>query len=74
MRKINMEEVKQAIWEIPKGKSPRPDGFIMEFYQSCWSVIKNEVSEVVEDSRKIKKVLPAFNVTFLTLIPKEDKV
>jgi hypothetical protein len=37
-------------------------------------VIKNEVLEVVEDSRKFQKVLPALNATFLTLIPKEDKV
>jgi hypothetical protein len=74
MRPVTMEEVEQVIWEMPKGKSPGPDGFTVDFYQACWLVIKNEVWEVVEDSRKYKKFLPAFNATFLTLIPKEDKV
>jgi hypothetical protein len=60
--------------EIPKGKSPGPDGFTTEFFHACWSVIKQDVWEAVEDSRKFLKVLPAFNSTFLTLIPKEDKV
>jgi hypothetical protein len=40
---------------------------------SLLAVIKNEVWEAVEDSRKFKKFLPAFNATFLTLIPKEEK-
>jgi len=71
MRKITMEEVEQAIWEMPKGKSASPDGFIMDFYQACWMVIKNEDLEVVEDSQKL---LTTLNSTFLTLIPKEYKV
>jgi len=40
---VTMEEVEKMIWEMPKGKSPRLDGFTVEFYQSCWKVIKNEV-------------------------------
>jgi hypothetical protein len=71
MRQITMEGVEQAIWEMPKVKSPGPNGFTMDLYQACWPVIKNEVLEVVEDSHKFKKVLPSLNATFLTLIPKE---
>jgi hypothetical protein len=74
MREISLEEVEQEIMEIPKGKSPGPDGFTTEFFHACWSVIKHDVWEAVEDSRKFLKVLPSFNSTFLTLIPKEDKV
>lgn len=38
-------------------------------------MIKQDVWEgVIEDSRKYLTVLPTLNSTFLTLIPKEDKV
>jgi hypothetical protein len=59
---------------IPKGKSPGPDGFTTDFFHVCWSVIKQDVWEAMEDSNKFLKFLPALNYTFLTLIPKEDKV
>jgi hypothetical protein len=60
--------------EMPKGKSLGPDGFTTEFVHACWYVIKQDIWEAIEDSRKFLKVLPAFNSTFLTLIPKEEKV
>jgi hypothetical protein len=71
MRKISIEEVKQFVVEMDKGKSPSPDGFTIEFFHACWSLIKQYVLEVVEDSKKFLKVLSApFNSTLLTLIPK----
>jgi len=59
---------------MSKGKSLGPNRFTVDFYQVCFSVIKSEDWEAVEDFRKFKKVLLAFNRTFLTLIPKEEKV
>jgi hypothetical protein len=35
-------------------------------------MIREEVWELIEDSHKSGQVLPALNVTFLTLIPKEE--
>jgi hypothetical protein len=37
-------------------------------------MIKEEVWQVVEESRTSGQVLSAFNATFLTLIPKEERV
>ena len=54
------------------GKSLGPDGFITNFFQNFWDLIKGKVWEIVENSRRDKGVLRAFNSTFLTLIPKED--
>lgn len=72
MRTITMEEVGQAVMEMPAGKSPGPDGFTTDFFHSCWPIIKQEVWELVEDTRRTSGVLSAFNSAFLTLIPKED--
>lgn len=55
------------------GKSRGPDGFTTDFFQYCWEIIKLDVWEVVESSRKSRSILLAINSTFLTLIPKTDK-
>jgi hypothetical protein len=35
-------------------------------------MLEEDVMRVVEDSKKSRKILGAFNSTFLTLIPKKD--
>jgi hypothetical protein len=74
MRPITQEEVDQAVKEMPLGKAPGPDGFTTNFFHYCWSMIREEVWQVVEESRTSGQVLSAFNATFLTLIPKEERV
>jgi hypothetical protein len=74
MRPITQEEVDQAVKEMPLGKAPGSDGFTTQFFHYCWSLIREEVWQVVEESRTSRQVLSAFNATFLTLIPKEEWV
>jgi hypothetical protein len=33
-------EIKEAIFQMEHNKAPRPDGFLAEFYQVFWEVIK----------------------------------
>jgi len=40
---ISFEEVSQTILEIAPNKSPGLDLFIIEFFQSCWSMVDREV-------------------------------
>ena len=56
---------------MEKGKAPGLDGFTIDFFQSCWDLVKDELWEMVEESKRTKRVLKAFNATFLSLIPKE---
>ena len=49
-RLITMEEVEEAVRDMPNGKAPGPDGFTINFYKSCWEIVSVEVWEVVEDS------------------------
>jgi hypothetical protein len=74
MRPITQEEVDQAVKEMPPGKAPSPDGFTSNFFHYCWAMIREEVWQVVEESRTSGQVLSAFNATFLMLIPKEERV
>ena len=53
------------------GKSPGPDDFTSNFFHFFWDLIKEEVFEIIAESRDKKGVLKAFNATFLMLIPKE---
>jgi hypothetical protein len=73
-RPITQEEVDQAIKAMPAGKAPGPDGFTTDFFHHCWDLIREDVWAVVEESRTSGLVLPALNATFLTLIPKEERV
>jgi exonuclease III len=73
-RPITQEEVDQAVKTMPPGKAPGPDGFTTDFFHHCWDLVRKEVWEVVEESRASGVVLPALNATFLTLIPKEERV
>jgi hypothetical protein len=73
MRPVTLEEVKHAVFSMPKNKSLGPDGFTSYFYQACWP-IKEYIWTVVEDSWHHTNILPTLIVTFLSLILKEDKV
>ena len=53
------------------GKAPALDGFTSNFFHFFWDLVKEDVLNIVEESRTKKGVLKAFNATFLTLIPKE---
>jgi hypothetical protein len=59
---------------MPPGKALDPDGFTTDFFHHCWDLVREEVWEVVEESRASGLVLLALNATFVTLIPKEERV
>eukprot|EP00253_Pinus_taeda_P024433 PITA_24433 len=72
-RKISMEETEEAIRSMPNDKAPGPDGFTINFYKACWSTVKQDVWEAVEDSRRSGTILKSLNSTFLALIPKTEE-
>jgi hypothetical protein len=74
MTPITQEEVDRAIQELPIGKAPGPDGFTTDFFHSCLPMLREVVWQLVEESRNSGKVLSTLNATFLTLIPKEERV
>jgi hypothetical protein len=67
------EEIDQAVQEMPNGKVPGPDGFIVDFFKACWDVVKQDIYDIVEDSRHSTSILKALNSTFINMIPKENE-
>lgn len=58
---------------MPNDKAPGPDGFTINFYKACWHIVKQDIWEVVEDSRRSKAMLKSLNSTFIALIPKVEE-
>eukprot|EP00253_Pinus_taeda_P035429 PITA_35429 len=73
-RPVSEEEVSEVIKEMQNGKAQGPDGFNVDFFKACLDIVKQDILEVVEDSRQHKKVLKALNTTFIALIPKKENV
>eukprot|EP00253_Pinus_taeda_P005752 PITA_05752 len=72
MHPILPQEVDEAMKQLKEGKAPGPDGFTTTFFHSFWDMLKEEVWQIVEESRAMRWLLPSLNATFLTLIPKEE--
>ena len=72
-RPITSNEVETVINNLPTNKSPRPDGFTGEFYQTLreelTSILLNFFQKIAEEG-----TLPnSFYEATITLIPKPDK-
>ena len=69
---VTEEEVSEVIKDMQNGKAPRPDGFNVDFFKGCWNIVKQDILNVVEDSRRNRTILKALNTSFFSLIPKQD--
>lgn len=71
LRPVDLQEVENAVHQLKERKVPGPDGFTSNFFHNFWELIKMEVWQVVEESRRLRWMLPAMKATFIALIPKE---
>ena len=72
LKPINLQEVEEAMNQMAPRKVPAPDGFPSNFFHHLWDLIKHEVWEIVEESRKSQGILKYFNTTFLFLFLKVE--
>lgn len=70
-RLFSEEEVKKAVWLLGD-KAPGLDGFMLEFYRSCWEVIKGDLMLVVKDFFEKCFLDKGSNATYIALIPKKE--
>jgi len=71
-RPVNEDDVSEVIKEMQNGKAPSPDGFNVDFFKACWNIVKQDILDVVEDSRMSRTILKVLNTSFISLIPKWD--
>lgn len=63
-------EIQQTLFSMGHYKSPGPDGMTVTFYKHYWGTIHETVIQEVQDFFVHGRIKPAFNHTFLALIPK----
>lgn len=71
-RFVTEKEVSEVLKEKQNGKALGLDGFNVDFFKSCWDIVKKDILRVVEDSRLNKTTLKALNTSFISLIPKQE--
>lgn len=50
------------------------DGFSMDFFQSCWNVVKGNLMGIFLESYVNGILSKSLNSTFITLVPKKDRL
>lgn len=71
-RPITKSELEYVLLNMPKDKSPEPDGWTQEFLSTFFYLVGDDLLRVVEDSRTQGRVEGSINSTFIALIPKES--
>jgi len=69
---VTKEEISEVIKDIQNGKAPGLDGFNVDFFKAYWNVVKQDILNVIEDSRRSRTILKALNTSFISLIPKQE--
>eukprot|EP00253_Pinus_taeda_P029860 PITA_29860 len=72
MEVVSKEEVEHVIKSMAKDKIPGPDGWTIELFNHFFDSIGDELTEVVDESRRKGEVHLPFNATFIALIPKKE--
>ena len=44
---ISENEIIEAIWTLHPDKSPRHDGFTINFYRAAWDIIKEDLKKML---------------------------
>jgi hypothetical protein len=70
-RPFQEEEVLQALLSVDDDKAPRPDGFTITFFQSCWAIVKDDFMHVFHNFHEHILFEKSLNATFIALIPKK---
>ncbi|PNX97198.1 cysteine-rich receptor-like protein kinase, partial [Trifolium pratense] len=72
LKPFGEEEVREVIWNCDGNKSPGPDGFNLNFFKDCWSMVKSDILDFLNEFHHSAILPKAITASFLALIPKKD--
>ena len=70
---LTMHELKAALMNMKKGKSPGTNGFTSDFFKYFWNLIGVFLFNAVEEGLKNNTSLLSHRESIVTLIPKQGK-
>jgi hypothetical protein len=70
IRPFTHEEIQEAVFQMEHNKAPGPDGFLAEFYQACWEIIKDDLMELFRKFHDGNLPLFSLNFGMIILLPK----
>lgn len=71
IEEVDMNEVRDALFDIENEKAPGPDGYGSYFFKSSWSIIAKDVFDAVNEFFLNGRILRQFNHATIALIPKK---
>ena len=71
-RPVNVREIKGAMFSIGNDKAPGPDGYSLYFFKMAWAIVGGDVVDAILHFFSTGNLLPAFNSTSITLVPKNQ--
>jgi exonuclease III len=72
MRPITLEEVMEAVKQLPAGKAPGTDTIPAEFYQALWRDIDTDILNFVVESVAQAHIAEELNISKIALLPKSE--
>jgi hypothetical protein len=66
-------EITKALFQIEHNKSPKLDGFLVEFYQHVWDIIKSNLLALFNEFHQGILPLRCLNFDVISLLPKKLK-
>ncbi|GAU27711.1 hypothetical protein TSUD_126570 [Trifolium subterraneum] len=72
LQPFSVDEVRDVIWSCDGNKCPGPDGYNFNFLKNCWTIVKKDVIEFLNEFHRTAILPKAITASFLTLVPKKD--
>ena len=71
-RLVSYDEIMTAMFSIGNDKAPGTNGYSSYFFKSAWSIVGGDVKDAVLYFFQNGTIIPAFNFTSITLVPKNQ--